>query len=62
MKPTVTLLTALLLATMAALQAADRPNFVWIIADDMSPDPAAYGVKQVSTPHLDRLDRRRGGV
>ncbi len=31
------------------------PNFVWIIADDMSPDVAAYGLKQVKTPHLDRL-------
>lgn len=30
-------------------------NFVWIIADDMSPDTAAYGLKQVRTPHLDRL-------
>ena len=55
MKPTLTLLTTLLLAPLAALHAADRPNFVWIIADDMSPDTAAYGVKQVSTPNLDRL-------
>lgn len=31
------------------------PNFVWIIADDMSPDTGAYGLKQVQTPHLDRL-------
>lgn len=31
------------------------PNFVWIIADDMSPDIAAYGAKGVETPNLDRL-------
>jgi N-sulfoglucosamine sulfohydrolase len=34
---------------------ADRPNFVWIIADDMSPDTSAYGLDQVSTPNLDRM-------
>ncbi len=34
---------------------AVAPNFVWIIADDMSPDIGAYGLKQVSTPNLDRL-------
>ena len=34
---------------------AAQPNFVWIIADDMSPDIAAYGRKGVETPHLDRL-------
>lgn len=32
-----------------------RPNFVWIIADDMSPDIGAYGVMEVDTPNLDRL-------
>lgn len=37
------------------LQAATAPNFVWIIADDMSPDIGAYGLEQVSTPNLDRL-------
>ena len=34
---------------------AATPNYVWIIADDMSPDIAAYGLKQVVTPNLDRL-------
>ena len=34
---------------------ATPPNFVWIIADDMSPDTGAYGLKDVSTPNLDRL-------
>ena len=32
-----------------------KPNIVWIIADDMSPDTAAYGLRDVKTPHLDRL-------
>lgn len=30
-------------------------NIVWIIADDMSPDTGAYGLKDVDTPNLDRL-------
>jgi uncharacterized sulfatase len=50
--PLVALLSAGLTSFLAA---ADQPNFVWIIADDMSPDTGAYGVKQVSTPNLDRL-------
>ncbi len=51
------MLSALLLTPLAALRAANAPppNFVWIIADDMSPDTAAYGVAEVRTPHLDRL-------
>ncbi len=32
-------------------------NIVWIIADDMSPDIAAYGTSGVKTPNLDRLAR-----
>jgi uncharacterized sulfatase len=32
-----------------------RPNIVWIIADDLSPDLGAYGYPGVKTPHLDRL-------
>jgi len=52
------LLTALWLAFAilpSIAQGALPPNFVWIIADDMSPDTGAYGLQQVSTPHLDRL-------
>ncbi|MCW0217643.1 MAG: sulfatase [Prosthecobacter sp.] len=46
----------LLVCGLAAhgVQAAG-PNFVWIIADDMSPDIAAYGTAGVKTPNLDRL-------
>lgn len=47
-------LSALLLLATHAL-AATPPNFVWIIADDMSPDTGAYGLAQVKTPHLDQL-------
>lgn len=53
--------TVMTLALCARVCAAGPPNFVWIIADDMSPDTAAYGVNQVRTPHLDGLgaDGRR---
>ncbi len=43
------------LIAWAALTCSAQPNFVWIIADDMSPDTGAYGLREVHTPHLDRL-------
>lgn len=46
---------ALLLIPVSALARTGPPNIVWIIADDMSPDTAAYGFPGVKTPHLDRL-------
>ncbi|MEY2821983.1 MAG: Choline-sulfatase [Verrucomicrobiota bacterium] len=47
-----------LLALMAAcLGAADRPNIVLIIGEDMGPDIGAYGCKDAITPHMDRLAR-----
>ena len=60
MRHTLTLLTALLLASLAALQAADapkqKPNLVIIFTDDMGyADIGAYGCKDIPTPHLDRL-------
>lgn len=44
-----------ILITFASALSAATPNFVWIIADDMSPDTGAYGLRQVNTPNLDRL-------
>ncbi len=32
-----------------------RPNILWIIAEDFSPDLACYGAPLIRTPHLDRL-------
>lgn len=50
------LLAALLAAAPAA--AADRPNVVLLLADDLRPDcVAALGHPAVRTPHLDRLVR-----
>ncbi len=52
-----TLWAALLLVASAAF-AADRPNFVLILADDLGyGDLGAYGNRVNRTPHLDRLAR-----
>ena len=34
---------------------ADRPNILWLVAEDLSPYIAAFGDATVETPHLDRL-------
>lgn len=47
-------LTIALCLTAPSFVAA-TPNFVGIIADDMSPDTGAYGLKDADTPNLDRL-------
>jgi arylsulfatase A-like enzyme len=50
-------LFGLLIVTAAAwpAPAADRPNIVWIVVDDMSADFGCYGSPAVPTPHVDRL-------
>lgn len=35
----------------------DRPNIIWFIVEDMSPDLGVYGNDVVQTPHLDRFAR-----
>lgn len=52
-------IAALLLActtvTNLAAEPASRPNILWLIAEDFGPDLGCYGVKEVSSPNLDRL-------
>ena len=36
---------------------APRPNFVWIVLDDVSPHLGSYGDAQAITPNMDRLAR-----
>ena len=63
MKRTLAFVTALLLAPLVALNAddtsavrAERPNIVYIIADDHAwPDFGFMGNERVHTPNLDRL-------
>ena len=55
-------LPVILLALHGALccaAATDRPNIVFILADDLGyGDLACYGREDISTPHLDRLARQ----
>jgi uncharacterized sulfatase len=39
-------------------QAAQQPNILWIIFEDMSPDLSCYGNQAVSTPNIDNLASR----
>jgi arylsulfatase A-like enzyme len=48
-------LCALLLVPLTCLEAADRPNILWITSEDNSPYLGCYGDPQAQTPHLDRL-------
>lgn len=43
------------LLTAVSSIAADRPNVVWIMLEDWSPDLGCYGTKGIETPHIDRL-------
>ena len=63
MKPTLAIITALLLTPLATLHGADsakptsRPNIVIILADDMGyGDPRCYNPQsKIATPNIDRL-------
>jgi len=54
------MLRSILLIALAAFlpvvcPAADRPNIVWIIGEDMGPELGSYGDAQAITPAMDRL-------
>ena len=34
---------------------ADRPNVLWFVVDDMSPNFSCYGEKTIQTPHVDAM-------
>lgn len=42
-------------ALLPTLWAQDRPNFVWVTCEDMSPFLGVYGDEFATTPHLDRF-------
>lgn len=46
-------LSLALLTTWGA--AAERPNILWIITEDMSPHFGCYGERSIQTPNVDRL-------
>ncbi len=47
--------TAVLIGARADSPPMPRPNILWLVAEDMSPDLGCYGAKQVATPSLERL-------
>lgn len=49
------LLSSVLLCCSSAIWAADRPNVLWLTAEDLSPRLGCYGDPTVPTPNLDRL-------
>jgi N-sulfoglucosamine sulfohydrolase len=49
------LCVSFLLLTFATAIGADRPNILWLVGEDFSPDLGCYGTTEVSTPNLDRL-------
>ena len=59
MRYILTLITALLLAPLAALHAADspkqKPNVLFIISDDLKPLLGCYGTSWIQSPNIDRL-------
>lgn len=53
-----TLAITLTFVVSANASAADRPNILWLIAEDFSPDLGCYGVAEVRTPNIDALAER----
>lgn len=50
------LLALLLFSILASgALAADRPNILWFVVDDMSANFSCYGEKTIQTPNVDRL-------
>lgn len=56
MKPVKTLIQAALCVLTLGVSRAEKPNVLFIIADDMSHEAiGAYGLIDIDTPHLDKL-------
>lgn len=55
-----TLMLALPVSWCAADELTERPNILWLVAEDMSPHFGCYGEKAIHTPNVDRL--AAGGI
>src|SRR2546421_10129379 len=49
------ILILVLLGALPVGAAENRPNILWLIAEDLGPELACYGTTQVWTPNLDHL-------
>ncbi len=54
-KGMVTRIVFLLFFLFLSAPAAERPNLLWFVVDDMSPNFSCYGEKLIQTPAVDRL-------
>lgn len=52
---TIIIAATLLLAPLAALHAADKPNILWLVSEDNNPFLGCYGDPLAHTPTLDHL-------
>ena len=50
-------LAALLVTSPDVAYAADKPNILWFVVDDMSANFSCYGDRSIVTRHVDRLAR-----
>jgi arylsulfatase A-like enzyme len=50
--------TISLIAYAPTVRGAERPNILWLVAEDFGPELACYGTELVSSPNLDRLAAR----
>jgi arylsulfatase A-like enzyme len=58
MRYVVSLLSTLSLLASAEVRGAERPNLIWIMADDLGyGELGSYGQKIIQTPNLDRMAR-----
>ena len=53
--------TLAILLLGASLQAADRPNVLFLVVDDLRASVGVFGDKLAVTPHIDALGARRTG-
>ena len=51
-------LLAIGLASAIVISAEERPNVLWITAEDMSPTLGCYGDKDAITPNLDAFAKQ----
>src|SRR5579871_556225 len=55
---TLLLSSLLLFGTVAALSAAEKPNIIFLLSDDVAQgDLGCYGQKLIQTPNVDRMAR-----